>query len=148
MREGTTPIGNALSAFVLAFRQAPKGRKWSLLAFVILRRLENRTGLAWIRIKAKDQELSRQCAQIDRAAHKWLGIVPFDAMLLAVRLTRFGKLLRRLESDIDRLFDLVRQWLQRDDAILAHGGGNGSTHMQAAATPGDVETRLKPWQIP
>src|SRR5689334_23812465 len=71
------PSGKRLSAIVRAFRQPPKRRERSLFALVILRRLENRTGFAGIRIKAEDQELGSQRPQIDRAAHKRLRSVPF-----------------------------------------------------------------------
>lgn len=133
---------------VLALCQTAKRRKRSLLAVGILRRLENRTRFARIRIQAKNQKLGRQRAQIDDAADERFWGTPFDAVLLAFVLGRFCNSLRWFEYEIDRLFDLVGQRFERDDAILSDGRGDRSDDMHATAAAGDVEIGFKSWQFP
>ena len=135
-------------ALVLALCQPAKGGKGSLLRLAILRLLENRTRFARIRIQAKNEKLGRQRAQIDDAADERFRIIPFDAVLLGFVLCRCCKPLRRFEYEIDRLFDLIRQRLERDDAILSDRRGDRSNDMQAAAAAGDIEIGFKSRQFP
>lgn len=133
---------------VLAFCQTAKRGKGSLVMFSILRRFENRTRFARIGIKTKNQELGRQRSQIDGATHERFRIIPFHATVLAFVLGRFRKPLRLFEYEIDRLFDLIGQRLERDDAILSDRRGDRSDDMQTAVAAGDIEIGFKSRQVP
>ena len=128
--------------------QTAKRRKGSLVGFGILRRLKNRTRFARIRIQTKDKKLGRQRPQVDGAADERFRVIPFDVVLLAFALGRRRKPLRRFEYEIDRLFDVVRQRFECDDAILSDGRGDRSCDMQPAAAAGDIETGFKSRQFP
>src|SRR5215467_11860758 len=69
-------------------------------------------------------------------------------MVLAFVLGRCCEPLRWFEYEIDRLFDLIGQRLECDDAILSDGRGDRSDDMQAGAVAGDVETGFKSRQFP
>jgi hypothetical protein len=67
---------------------------------------------------------------------------------LAFVLGRRCKPLRPFEYEIDRLFDVVRQRFECDDAILSDGRGDRSDDVKAAAAAGDIETGFKSRQFP
>src|SRR5580693_8120644 len=105
----------------------------------VLWRLENRTRLARVGIEPKDEEFGRQRAQIDDTADERLRPVPAALRpfgSLFVGLVVAGLALdgwwRRREHQVDILFDLVDEWLERHHAVLAHRRRHPPRNMQSS----------------